>query len=75
MTTKIITKIELLLDLNTQLNAVHFCQDFLEKKMKTETLDNMGTVAYGTIVGQFKVLSNSLSWKIEEMVKENNNES
>lgn len=66
----VIARIELLLDLNNQLNAVHFCQSFLEKKMKTETLDNMGTVAYATIVDQFRVLDNSISWKIEDMVKD-----
>ena len=63
-------KIELLLDLNDQINAVHFCQSFLENKMKPETLDNMGREAYETLMATFKVLENSLSWKIEEMVKD-----
>ena len=70
MTTKFTEKFELLLDLNSQINAVHFVQEFLEKRIKPETLDNMGVIAYETISNQFKVLNNSISWKIEEMVKE-----
>ena len=68
--TSTINRMELLLDLNTQLNAIGFCRSFLEKRIKVSTLSNEQAIAYADALEQFAFLELSLSKQIEGMVKD-----
>ncbi len=70
MTTSVMDRIERLLDLNAQLTTIHFCQLLLDKRMKIHTLDNMGAIAYAAVRSQMETLEKSLTWKIEEIVRD-----
>ena len=65
-----INRMELLITLNTQLNAIGFCRSFLEKRIKVSTLSNTQAIAYADALEQFAFLELSLGKQIEDMVKE-----
>jgi len=67
-----INRMELMLDLNSQLNVIEFCKSLLEKRMKVSTLTDMQAIAYADAREQFSFLVLSLSKQIEDMVKDAN---
>ena len=70
MITSTINRMEFLLDLNTQLNAINFSRSFLEKRIKISTLSDIQAIAYADALEQFAFLELSLSKQIENIVKD-----